>query len=54
MALVIDPPDEDGQARVADYLDDKLQNIADLDSLDDLLASIHAQHGLLRQQVSQM
>ncbi|KAL6705305.1 hypothetical protein ACN47E_007115 [Coniothyrium glycines] len=37
--------------RVADFLEDKLQTPADLDSLDALLASIHAQHGLLKQQL---
>jgi hypothetical protein len=47
-------PADDSQARVADYLDDKLQNLADLDSLDALLANIHTQHGLLKQQVRQM
>jgi predicted RNase H-like nuclease len=38
-------------ARVVDYLDDKLQTLGDLDSLDSLLANIHTQHGLLKQQV---
>ena len=37
--------------RVADYLDDKLQTPQDLDSLDTLLETIHAQHGLLKQQL---
>lgn len=37
--------------RVADYLDDKLQTPQDLDQLDGLLHSIHAQHGLLKQQL---
>jgi negative regulator of replication initiation len=46
----VDTMDE-GQMRAADYLDDKLQTPADLDSLDALLANIHAQHGLLKQQV---
>ncbi|KAL1601779.1 hypothetical protein SLS60_006694 [Paraconiothyrium brasiliense] len=41
----------DDQIRVADYLDDKLQTPQDLDSLDQLLHSIHAQHGLLKQQL---
>ncbi|KAI0590079.1 rint-1 family protein [Pyrenophora tritici-repentis] len=42
---------DDQQARVADYLDDKLQTQRDLDSLDDLLATITAQHGVLKQQL---
>ncbi|KAI4955631.1 hypothetical protein J4E91_001492 [Alternaria rosae] len=42
---------DDNQTRVADYLDDKLQNAADLDGLDALLATLTTQHGLLRQQL---
>ena len=42
---------DDSYARVADYLDDRLQTAGDLDSLDDLLASITAQHGLLKKQL---
>jgi chromosome segregation ATPase len=42
---------DDNQTRVADYLDDKLQTAGDLDSLDDLLAKITSQHGLLKQQL---
>jgi hypothetical protein len=42
---------DESEARVADYLDDKLQTLGDLDSLDALLANIHTQHGLLKQQV---
>ena len=42
---------DDNQTRVADYLDDKLQTSGDLDSLDDLLAKITTQHGLLKQQL---
>lgn len=38
-------------ARVLDYLDDKLQSLADFDTLDDLLNSVNAQHELLKQQV---
>ncbi|KAF2011714.1 RINT-1 family protein-like protein [Aaosphaeria arxii CBS 175.79] len=37
--------------RVADYLDDKLQTLGDLESLDELLANIHKQHGELKQQL---
>lgn len=37
--------------RVQDYLDDKLQSAADLDSLDSLLAAVHEQQQLLKQQV---
>lgn len=46
-----DDDDDNEQARVADYLDDQLQAPQDLDSLDQLLANIHQQHGLLKQQL---
>ncbi|CBX98007.1 similar to RINT-1 family protein [Plenodomus lingam JN3] len=46
-------PMDDNQTRVADFLDDKLQTTADLDSLDDLLAKIHSQHGLLKAQLQE-
>jgi RAD50-interacting protein 1 len=42
---------DDRDARVGDYLDDKLQTLADLDSLDALLESVRHQHTLLRKQV---
>jgi chromosome segregation ATPase len=42
---------DDNDARVLDFLDDKLQTAGDLDSLDELLATITAQHGLLKQQL---
>lgn len=42
---------DDRDARVGDYLDDKLQTLADLDSLDALLESVRNQHTLLRKQV---
>ncbi|KAF3049205.1 hypothetical protein E8E11_002856 [Didymella keratinophila] len=42
---------DDNEARVHDFLDDKLQTAGDLDSLDELLANITAQHGLLKQQL---
>jgi hypothetical protein len=38
-------------SRVQDYLDDKLQSSADLDTLDSLLANVKAQQELLKQQV---
>jgi hypothetical protein len=38
--------------RVQDYLDDKLQSAADLDSLDSLLENVKEQQLLLKQQVS--
>jgi hypothetical protein len=41
----------DADGRVGDYLDDKLQTLADLDSLDALLESVRSQHTLLRKQV---
>jgi RAD50-interacting protein 1 len=42
---------EDRDVRVADYLDDKLQILGDLDALDSLLSNIRDQHGLLKKQV---
>jgi hypothetical protein len=39
-------------ARVQDYLDDKLQSAADLDSLSSLLDNVREQQQLLKQQVS--
>ncbi|KAI9697858.1 MAG: hypothetical protein M1820_007645 [Bogoriella megaspora] len=38
-------------ARVEDYLDDKLQSLADLESLDALLSNVQNQHNLLRKQL---
>jgi len=38
-------------ARVLDYLDDKLQSAADFDTLDELLDSVKVQQNLLKQQV---
>lgn len=40
------------EARVEDYLNDKLQTAADLESLDSLLVDVKKQQGLLRQQVN--
>jgi hypothetical protein len=42
---------QDNDVRVVDFLDDKLQSFADLDSLDSLLDSVKAQQDLLKQQV---
>lgn len=42
-------PDSDG--RIGDYLDDKLQTLADLDSLDGLLLAVRDQQALLRKQL---
>ena len=39
-------------ARVEDFLDDKLQSLADLETLDSLLSDVQTQHTLLREQVS--
>lgn len=41
-------------ARVLDYLDDKLQSLADFETLDSLLDSVKSQQVLLKQQVSQL
>jgi hypothetical protein len=41
----------DVETRVQDYLDDKLQTVADLNNLDSLLQKIQQQHELLRVQV---
>lgn len=38
-------------ARVQDYLDDKLQSAADLESLDSLLDTVREQQELLKKQV---
>lgn len=38
-------------SRVQDYLDDKLQSAADLDSLDSLLENVRNQQDLLKTQV---
>ena len=41
----------DVQARVEDYLDDKIQTAADLDGINALLARIEEQQSLLQKQV---
>jgi RAD50-interacting protein 1 len=46
MPAAVDEP------RVSDFLDDKLQTLADLQSLDELLASVRQQHDVLQQQVA--
>jgi hypothetical protein len=43
--------DPDSDARIGDYLDDKLQTIADLESLDGLLLTVRDQQALLRKQL---
>ncbi|KAF2100011.1 hypothetical protein NA57DRAFT_55943 [Rhizodiscina lignyota] len=48
-ALVERPGARD--ARVGDYLDDKLQTTADLQDLDDLISSVGQQHELLKRQL---
>ena len=40
--------------RVEDYLNDKLQTAADLESLDILLENVQAQQALLKQQVAHL
>ena len=37
--------------RVEDYLNDKLQSVADLETLDSLLDNVKSQHELLQKQV---
>ncbi|KAF2500015.1 hypothetical protein BU16DRAFT_452672 [Lophium mytilinum] len=44
---------KDHEARVVDYLDDKLQTIDDLDSLDTLLSDLRNNHTLLQQQLEE-
>ena len=41
----------DGEGRIEDYLDDKLQTYADLESIDALLRNVLDQQNLLREQV---
>lgn len=43
--------DAASDTRLHDYLEDKLQTLADLESLDSLLASVKSQQELLRKQV---
>jgi len=38
-------------ARLDDYLNDKLQTVADFDALDSLIAAVQTQQSLLQQQV---
>lgn len=45
------PPDGDIDMRVEDYLDDKLQAAADLEALDELLASVELQRNQLQTQL---
>ncbi|KAF2433809.1 hypothetical protein EJ08DRAFT_40332 [Tothia fuscella] len=49
MPAILD--DEERDVRVGDYLDDKLQTLTDLDSLDALLSSVRNQHVLLKKQL---
>lgn len=42
---------EEQEVRVEDYLNDKLQTAADLESLDSLLENVQNQHSLFKQQV---
>ncbi|KAG2169047.1 hypothetical protein VTO58DRAFT_111570 [Aureobasidium pullulans] len=42
---------QDNDVRLVDFLDDKLQSFADLDTLDSLLDSVKAQQDLLKQQL---
>lgn len=41
----------DFRTRVEDYLDDRIQTVADLENVDDLLARVEEQQDLLKQQV---
>ena len=55
MAMVAGPgiaPTGDRDARVEDYLNDKLQTYDDLEGLGSLLSSVKNQHDLLARQVS--
>jgi hypothetical protein len=44
-------PSQDRDVRVGDYLDDKLQTLADLESLDSLLLNVRNQQSLLQRQL---
>ena len=48
-AIISDMDAQD--TRVQDFLDDKLQSLADLETLDSLLSNVQNQHDLLRKQV---
>jgi hypothetical protein len=55
MAMAVDSrnaPAEERDARVEDYLNDKLQTYDDLGGLESLLSSVKDQHDLLARQVS--
>ena len=43
--------DDDNDGRIEDYLNDKVQNYADLENLDSLLENVRNQQNLLRDQV---
>lgn len=45
---------QDNDVRLVDFLDDKLQAFADLETLDSLLDSVKAQQDLLKQQVCEV
>ncbi|KAF2835919.1 hypothetical protein M501DRAFT_941214 [Patellaria atrata CBS 101060] len=47
------PNDHDHRVRVADYLDDRLQNLADLDTLDAIISNVRNQHVLLKKQLEE-
>jgi hypothetical protein len=47
-------PDDERNMRVEDYLNDKLQTLSDLDSLDSLIASVQVQHEQLQRQVQSL
>lgn len=52
MALVTCGLTNEGKNRLEDYLDDRFQNIGDLENIDNLLAQIREQQQLLRSQLS--
>ncbi|KAJ9661916.1 hypothetical protein H2198_001668 [Neophaeococcomyces mojaviensis] len=52
MAAMTSNLSEATQSRVEDYLNDKFQNVADLENIDNLLTKLHEQQNLLRKQLA--
>lgn len=53
MSLAVNGLSNEGRSRVGDYLNDKFQNVGDLENIDNLLAKIKEQQVLLQSQLSE-